>query len=328
MTRTGWIVAVLGITSVLPGCTSTSNGSVAGGQSSTASTVATASRAASAPGSRFRDCPDCPEMVVVPPGEFAMGFDGGEPQRYEGPVRRVRIGYAFAVGRTEVTNAQYRRFVERSGHRTTDAGCEVPTPDRRALVALPGTSWADPGYGRPIRDDEPVACVRWSDAKAYVSWLSGVTGRRYRLLTEAEWEYAARAGTAGQHTWADEKDACRTANVFDRASARGGVSTTYAPADCDDGFATVAPVGSLAPNAFGLHDMIGNVWEWIEDCYEMPYSATPADGSAQLTRGCERRGSRGGGWRSVISRQTPTFRGRDPEALTSQIFGFRIARDL
>jgi formylglycine-generating enzyme required for sulfatase activity len=284
---------------------------------------------ATSPGTRFRDCADCPEMVVVPPGEFDMGRDGGEPERYEGPVRRVRIGYAFAAGRTEVTNAQYRRFVEASGHATAGEGCQVPAPGGRALMSLPGTSWADPGYGRPIRDDEPVACVRWSDAKSYVSWLSGVTGQRYRLLTEAEWEYAARAGTTTLHTWGDDlAQACRQANIFDRSAERGGVKVVYPPADCDDGFPMVAPVGSLAPNAFGLHDMIGNVWEWVEDCYEMPYSATPADGSAQLTRGCDRRGSRGGGWRSTYPRQIPTFRGRDPESLTSQIFGFRVARDL
>jgi formylglycine-generating enzyme required for sulfatase activity len=268
-------------------------------------------------------------MVVVPPGEFDMGFDGGEPERYEGPVRRVRIAYSFAVGRTEVTNAQYRRFVEASGHATTDAGCDIPPPGQRAPVPVPGTTWRDPGYGRPIRDDEPVACVRWSDAMAYVNWLAGVTGQRYRLLTEAEWEYAARAGTTGRHVWGEDvAAACRQANIYDQSASRATPQGDKRAAPCDDGFPGVAPVGSLAANAFGLHDMIGNVWEWIEDCYEMPYSATPADGSAQLARGCNRRGSRGGGWRSDYARQTPTFRGRDPESLNSQIFGFRVARDL
>ncbi len=280
-------------------------------------------------GERFRDCADCPEMVIVPPGEFDMGRDGGEPERYEGPVRRVRIGYAFAVGRYEITNAQYRRFVEASGHAPSGEGCQVPIPGGRGLTSLPGTSWADPGYGRPIRDDEPVACLRWSDAQSYVSWLAGVSGKRYRLLSEAEWEYAARAGRTGLHVWGDDPaQACLQANLYDRAAVRAGHVLAYPPADCDDGFGGPAPVGSLAPNPFGLYDMIGNVWEWVEDCYEMPYGAEPIDGSAQLARGCDRRASKGGGWRTTYSRQIPSFRGRDPESLTSQIFGFRVARDL
>jgi formylglycine-generating enzyme required for sulfatase activity len=292
---------------------------------------AVAADKSSKPGTVFRDCPDCPEMVVVPPGRFLMGTDGGEKDRYEGPVREVTIGYAFAAGRFELTNGQYRRFVEATGHKTAGTGCNVVLGDR--LEAVPGTSWMDPYYGRPIRDDEPVACIRWSDAKSYVSWLAGRTGRKYRLLTEAEWEYAARAGTQGLYTWGDDKAAaCKVANINDqsteRLAASQGAKPMYAGAPCDDGFAGVAPVGSLAPNAFGLHDMIGNVWEWIEDCYEMPYGATPVDGSAQLAKGCDRRGARGGAWRSNYPRQRPAFRGRDPEALTSQLFGTRIARDL
>ena len=281
----------------------------------------------SAPGATFRDCPDCPEMVVVPPGEFEMGREGGEKDRYEGPVRRVRIPYPFAIGRFELTQAQYRSFVQATGHKTAGTGCNAFFGT--SVEALRDTNWADPGYGRPVRDDEPVACLRWSDAKAYVSWLAGRTGQRYRLLTEAEWEYAARAGTQGDYTWgADESAACRYGNVHDASGAKAAPTLPSKPAPCDDGFAGVAPVGRFAPNAFGLYDMIGNVWEWVEDCYEMPYGAQPVDGSAQLTVGCDRRGTRGGSWRTAYERQRPAFRGRDPEALTSQIFGMRIARDL
>ncbi len=283
------------------------------------------------PGTVFKDCRDCPEMVVVPPGEVTMGFEGGENGRYEGPVHKATIGYSFAAGRFELTNGQYRRFVAATGHKTAGTGCNVVVGDRVEPVA--GSNWADPAYGRPIRDDEPVACIRWSDAKSYVSWLSGVTGRKYRLLTEAEWEYAARAGTTGRHTWGDDAaSACKFANIYDQSSARlsasKGINRSYAEPRCDDGFEGVAPVGRLAPNAFGLYDMIGNVWEWIEDCYEMPYGAKPVDGSAQLAIGCDRRGARGGAWRTDYPRQRPAFRGRDPEALTSQLFGTRIARDL
>jgi formylglycine-generating enzyme required for sulfatase activity len=278
-------------------------------------------------GTVFKDCKDCPEMVVVPPGEFTMGRDGGEPERYEGKPHQVRIGYAFAAGRFELTNGQYRKFVAATGHKTAGAPCNGYVGDK--FAPLPGTTWSDPGYGRPIRDDEPVACIRWSDAMAYVSWLAGRTGKRYRLLTEAEWEYAAWAGASGLYAWGDDATkACKFANIHDRSGAKNGAVLSYEPAPCDDGFETVSPVGRLAPNAFGLYDMIGNVWEWVEDCYQMPYGDTPADGSANLAIGCDRRGSRGGSWRSNYLRQRPSFRGRDPEALTSQIFGTRVARDL
>lgn len=278
-------------------------------------------------GKVFKDCKDCPEMVVVPAGEFTMGRDGGEPERYEGLPHKVTIGYAFAAGRFELTNGQYRRFVAATGHKTAGSPCNGYIGDK--FQPIPGTTWSDPGYGRPIRDDEPVACIRWSDAKAYVSWLAGRTGKKYRLLTEAEWEYAARAGTSGLYTWGDDPAvACQFANIHDLSGAKTKAVLAYGPAPCDDGFEMVAPVGSRAPNAFGLYDMIGNVWEWVEDCYQMPYGDAPVDGSAQLTAGCDRRGSRGGSWRSNYQRQRPAFRGRDPEALTSQIFGARVARDL
>ena len=139
-------------------------------------------------------------MVTVPPGEFVMGeVEDTERERFEGPKREVRINYSFAVGRYEVTNGEYRQFVAATGHKSAGTGCNVFLVD--TVKARPGTSWADPDYGRPIKDNEPVACIRWSDAKSYVSWLAGHTGKKYRLLTEAEWEYAARAGTQGRYVW-------------------------------------------------------------------------------------------------------------------------------
>jgi formylglycine-generating enzyme required for sulfatase activity len=265
-------------------------------------------------------------MVVVPPGSFSMGFDGGEPERYEGPVRQVRIGYAFAAGKYEVTNAQYRAFVKDTG-RVPTKGCYALSGG--TYKSQPGKDWEDPGYGRPIRDDEPAACITWTDAKAYVTWLARKTGKPYRLLSEAEWEYAARAGRAGRFTWGDAPQrACAEANVFDQSAARALPGTDIPVAPCDDGFPGLAPVGRLAANAFGLHDMIGNVWEWVEDCYTMPHLAgAPVNGAPQVTNGCDRRGSKGGAWVSSFDRQRPAFRGRDPVDRISQIFGFRVARD-
>ena len=281
------------------------------------------------PGTTFSDCPGCPEMIVVPPGEFQMGFEGGEPERYEGPVRTLRIGYSFAAGKHEITNAQYRAF-SNDTKRVSTKGCYA----LHGLVgtqykAMPGKDWEDPGYGRPIRDDEPAACITWTDAHDYVTWLARKTGRKYRLLSESEWEYAARAGRPGRFIWGDASQrACEESNLFDASGARALPGTDIQVAPCDDGFPGVSPVGRLKPNAFGLYDMIGNVWEWVEDCYTMPHMAgAPLDGAPQVKNGCDRRGSRGGSWISSFDRQRPAFRGRDPVDRISQIFGFRVARD-
>lgn len=279
-----------------------------------------------APGASFKECAECPTMVVVPAGSFAMGFDGGEEGRYEGPVRQVTIARAFAAGQFEVTQAEYRAFVTASGH-VGGQGCNVLRTNPARLERDATLSWQNPGYGRLPRDDDPVACISWNDAQAYVAWLRQRTGQAYRLLSEAEWEYAARAGSAAAFPWGTNPDgACRHGNVYDQSGARAGFPATAAR--CDDGFEQIAPVGRFQANRFGLYDLVGNVWEWVEDCYQMPYGATPIDGSAQLAVGCSRHGSRGGGWRSDISRQRPSFRGRDPAELLSAVFGLRVARDL
>jgi formylglycine-generating enzyme required for sulfatase activity len=293
------------------------------------------------PGESFQDCRICPVMVVVPPGGFRMGFDGGEPGRDEGPARYVSIGYSFAVGRFEVTQAQFAAFVTET-HYETRGGCQVWEGEWRNPQ---DADWTNPGYGRIPFDDEPVACVSWDDAIAYVSWLSRRTGDRYRLLSEAEWEYAARAGTTTEYFWgpaspseldsAVEADpgarstACDFANVFDETGAQTS-AFKWPPFRCDDHYGRAAPVGSFRPNAFGLYDMIGNVWEWLEDCYEMPYPKGPVDGSPVEERSgeCARRTARGGSWITRPSRQRVTFRGRDPPATLYSFFGFRVARDL
>ncbi|KAA0207991.1 MAG: formylglycine-generating enzyme family protein [Proteobacteria bacterium] len=289
--------------------------------------------AASVPkaGSQLQDCAQCPALVVIPPGEFLMGAPGGEEGRPEGPVHRVRIHKAFALGMVEVTQAQFAAFVSDTGHLMT-GGCQVwrggewHTP--------PDADWTNPGYGRAPFDDEPVACVTWNDAQAYVQWLARRTGRHYRLPSEAEWEYAARAGGTADYYWVDQgadadTGACVYANVYD-ASGKRASGFSWKPFDCDDGYAQAAPVGRFLPNAFGLHDMIGNVWEWTADCYQAPYPPAPVDGSpVQAAQGdCERRAVRGGSWVTRPSRQRASFRGRDPVDARYSFFGFRVAADL
>ena len=274
--------------------------------------VPVAASAASPPGPRtLRDCPTCPQMVVVPAGRFRMGEDGGEPERYEGPVREVTIAKAFALGRYEVTQAQYAEFVRLSGHRTAGAGCNAVVDGE--LKAVPGASWRDPGYGRPVRDDEPVACIRWSDAAAYAAWLAGRTGKKYRLPSEAEWEYAARAGAATRYAWGNEIGRNR-ANCESCGSQWDGKQT--------------APVGSFPANRFGLHDMHGNVWELVEDCRNESYRGAPADARPWLGGDCARRMMRGGSWNNYHD----GLRSAQRESLganeTSYDVGIRLVREI
>lgn len=292
-----------------------------------------------APGTRFNDCgADCPDMIVIPAGTFAMGAEAGEDGRPEGPIRKVAIKRPFALGVFEVTNAQYSRFIADTGH--------VPSKGCRSLVGgkvdvVPSADYLHPGAGAGEGSaTKPVVCVSWRDATAYTAWLSKKTGQFYRLPTEAEWEYAGRAGKPGEYYWGQSIDTgCAHANVYDKDGANGGAIPVFsavngAPAvpfaQCSDGHAGAAPVGSYAANAFGLFDMTGNVWEWTQDCYFAPYpAAAPTDGTAYEVAGeCPRRAVRGGSWMSAPFRNRVSWRGRDPENLVTWIFGFRVARDL
>ena len=285
-----------------------------------------------AAGETFKDCETCPEMVVIPPGSFTMGSERGEfvlgETRPETPVHQRTIRYAFAAGKTEVSNGQFAEFVAATGYRPSTACTKW-----RGEVVMFGGDWTDPDYDRPPQDNEPVVCVSWHDAKAYTIWLSGKTGERYRLLSEAEWEYVARDGTQTTWAWGDNPDlACKTGNVFDLQAAQteyAKKSSSWEPVNCDDGFSRVAPVGSFPANGFGLHDLGGSVWEWNEDCSLWLYDDEDIDERPNQVQGhCDRRSVKGGSWFSMISRHRPAFRGRDPENLASHVFGFRLARDL
>lgn len=271
--------------------------------------------AAQGPGQTFQDCESCPLMVVVPSGNFTMGSPDGEDGRYrlEGPQHTVAIASPFAVGVHEVTFEEWDACV-RAG------GCG-------------GYSPGDEGWGRGRR---PVINVSWEDANGFVAWLSRETGEDYRLPTEAEWEYVARAGTdAARHWGEDASEQCRYANGLDQDLARTDEGRAWMqeysrlnPAPCADGHGRTAPVGSYPANAFGLYDVMGNVNEWTQDCWNNSHSGAAGDGSARQSGDCASRALRGGGWMGGSRVLRSAFRLGYPAGNRYFLVGFRVARDL
>ena len=270
-------------------------------------------------GDTFKDCDDCPEMVVIPPGSFRMGDLSGDGGEDEKPVREVRIGYSFAAGKYEVTRGEYAAFVNATGRGKGD-GCYYYTGSKWEKGS--DKSWRNPGFSQTDRD--PVTCVNWDDAKAYVSWLSRKTGKTYRLLSEAEWEYVARAGGSSKYSYGNDESAlCAHGNGADQRTSFSWKNTS-----CDDGYGNrTAPVGSFAANSFGLYDMHGNVLEWVEDCWHDSYHGAPSDGSAWVSGGdCSRRVLRGGSWLSKPWLLRSANRYRLGTVVRYDFIGFRVSR--
>lgn len=266
-------------------------------------TMAQSGQRVEVPSSRasgFQDCADCPSMIVIPSGSFIMGTDPRDRlgDSLEQPARRVRVA-RFAAGRFDVTKGEWTAFV-RATRRPVVLGCQWtgrsgPTIDRRS-------SWQDLGFAQTARD--PVVCVTWQDAKDYARWLSRRTGKPYRLLTEAEWEYAARAGTSGSYYWGNGRSH-DFANHGTETCCGGAVARR-------DRWMNTSPGGVFPPNAFGLYDMSGNVMQWVEDCFSPTYAGLAKDGSAfrtsvvfaeagdlkdlNGTSTCDYRVARGGDW--------------------------------
>jgi formylglycine-generating enzyme len=292
----------------------------------------------------FQDCADCPVMVPIPPGSFVMGAVPGEEER-EGvaqhirgrsvPQHRVTIARPFALAKFAVTRGQFAAFAAATHLSPAAAAtCLVFGPvagkTQWEWQDRPGATWRDPGF--PQTDRDPVVCVSWAEAGAYIAWLSGKAGKQYRLPTEAEWEYAARAGTATVRFWGDGRDgACAYANVADETL----VAKTKAASDpaknflCSDGFPFTAPVGSLKPNPFGVNDMHGNVWQFVEDCWNPTYQGKPpTDGSAWLTGECVRRVARGGSWDNYPWDIRAAGRHSFETGFHAGDIGFRVARSM
>jgi formylglycine-generating enzyme required for sulfatase activity len=284
-----------------------------------------------APGDWFRDCPACPEMVSIPGGLFVMGAGPEEEEREQmsepfrhrsRPQREVTVR-SFAAGKYEITRGQYRVFAEAT-QRAGD-GCFVWTGNDFAID--PTKSWRDAGFRQD--DTHPAVCVSWEDANAYAGWLSEITGKKYRLLSEAEWEYAARAGTATARYWGnDVRRSCEYANGADRtAQAEIPDAIGSYVADCRDRYAFTAPGGSYRANEFGLHDMLGNVGEWTQDCWNGDYQGAPRDGSARASGDCFMRAVRGGSWDDNPLGLRSAYRVGSPIVIRLYSRGFRVARD-
>ncbi|MCC7200531.1 MAG: SUMF1/EgtB/PvdO family nonheme iron enzyme [Gammaproteobacteria bacterium] len=282
------------------------------------------------------ECAECPALATVPPGSFQLGTspDAAEVDAATGetPALAVVIGKPFMIAQHEVTVGEFRRFVEATGHNVVDE-CRVWLGGQ--WVHLRGRSWRDPGYAQPPRDDEPVVCVNWDDAAAYAEWLSQKSGKRYRLPSESEWEYAARGGTSWPRYWSatDSSEqalvsrACEFANVYD-TSAAAATPLPWPNARCNDLHPAIAPVGQYKPNAFGVHDAIGNAREWVADCWTTSYHGRPQDGRAWTwTGGCEQRGVRGGSWASRPADARAAARSAEDRGLRQADLGFRVVRD-
>ncbi len=236
-----------------------------------------------------------PQMVMVSKGNFVMGSARGRPD--EMPLRSVDIAQDFEIGRTEVTVEQWDACV-------ADGGCGGYRPD-------------DQGWGRGER---PVIMVSWHDAQAYLNWLNRITGLAYRLPTEAEWEYAARAGSRTEFPWGDT--ASHEHANMGAASCCSGASAGA------DRWENTAPVGQFPPNAFGLYDMHGNVWEWVQDCRSSNYVGAPSDGREWQHGQCANRTDRGGGWSASPDTMRSAYRGTYGADRRGNHVGFRVARSL
>jgi len=275
----------------------------------------------------FRDCDVCPEMVVIPGGSFLMGSPEGEKGRYgdEGPRHEVAIS-RFALGRHEVTRLEFAHFIAQTGH--TTGPCVYWEAYFGNIRRVRDLDLINPSHQRRQTGQHPVACISFGDAQAYVDWLSKETGNPYRLPSESEWEYAARARTRSPYFWGEDAgSACDYANGHDETGKETNLFN-WESLPCDDSQALTAPVGSYNANGFSLSDMAGNLWEWVEDHYHESYEGAPADGRAWLSPTRSTRVLRGGSWEDEPRdlRSARRIWSRPGSRLNSS--GFRVALTL
>lgn len=273
-----------------------------------------------------------PAMVRIEGGCFQMGSPMHEESRRNNEPQHKVCVQNFEIGKYEVTVGEFRRFVEATRYRT-DAernadgkeGCYIAYREGSEWTNgyQSGFSWKEPNFKQD--DNHPVVCVSWNDAVAYAEWLTKQTGENYRLPSEAEWEYAARAGTTSARYWGDDPNqACRYANVGDRTAKETHPGWTIH--DCTDNYVYTAPVGRYSPNAWRLHDMLGNVWEWTCSRYDADYNGLEEKCADKDTIGP--RAVHGGSWGDVPAGVRSAFRSWVGPALRFSYWGFRLARSL
>ncbi len=282
---------------------------------------------------QFRECAGCPEMVVVPEGEYMMGSreDEADRENKEGPQHRVRISHRFAVGKLKVTRDEFEKFVNETGYSTGDRcfTLEDNKPEERA-----GRSFRNPGFDQDGK--HPVVCINWDDAKAYVAWLSKKTGKLYRLLSELEWEYVARAGTKTPFWWGSSIST-------DQANYDG--NSTYGTSGSSTGRGQyrqkTVPADMFKANPWGLYQVHGNAFEWVEDCWNETYQYAPSDDGIRMAGnwpgrtdsdvragGCSRRVRRGGAWNFGAKMLRSAYRDSRPALTRASNLGMRVARTL
>ena len=269
-------------------------------------------------GTMFRDCPTCPLMRVLGPATFQQGSSDAGALGFEQPAHPVTIAYPLAAGVHEVTVGEFAEF-SNEYPRLRD-GCSIYDGEWRMR--------GDVSWRNAVPQQEasfPVSCVSWQDAADYAAWLSLRTGHTYRLPSASEWEYLAGAGVA-EAPWTNPADACASANAADASAAlRFPGWNTF---NCDDQYVHAAPVGSFAPNLYGLTDTLGNVFEWVQDCWRDDYTDAPADGSAIVDGECAEREARGGSWFTTPAFVRPAYRNRFEAAYRSNSVGFRLVREI
>jgi formylglycine-generating enzyme required for sulfatase activity len=276
-------------------------------------------------------------MIVIPAGTAILGAAAEDRLRNadELPERRISVREPFAVSRYEITRDQYEAFVRATG-RPVGGNCLTDRVKRGDWQIDANTTFRDPGFAQA--GNHPVACVSWDEAQAYIAWLNTQTSGGYRLLTEVEWEYVARGGATENlvYPWGnDAAQGCPFANVFDRSmmAKYSGIDTSghkvFDPMDCEDGRLNTSPVGSLQPNAFGVYDIIGNLAEWIEDCYSASREHLPESGAPSPSAGaCARRLIKGGSWGSLAHNVRIAERIPYPATHRDDSIGIRVARTL
>ena len=290
------------------------------------------------PGQAFTDSLESgargPQMRVVPHGGFRMGAKEGEADSadYERPQHYVRFDRGFAMSINEVSVGEFRRFINATNRKTRAArrGYSMAYDERNGnFVRRSGVDWQSDYSGKPASDDLPVLHVSASDAQAYAQWLSAQSGQRYRLPSEAEFEYALRAGGGSRYPWGNGPPPAKAGNLTgsgDRSS--DGRHWANAFSGYVDGHWGPAPVGQFAANAYGLHDLAGNVSEWVADCWHDGYRRAPEGGAAWVNPGCRTRVVRGGSWASSPAQSRSAWRAPADNDTTNARIGFRVVREL